>query len=134
VAAALARRFAAHFADRFDDTEPASWWRFGSLFALVLYDILMAFDGRYLDFPLGLFALPCIGYGVFGLLTREHVMPSVEQRFMACAGPLLALVPVVQEVGMNKVAWLWFGLNLAIAWPIYANWRRHAVGLQAQQA
>ena len=134
VAAALARRFAAHFADRFDDTEPASWWRFGSLFALVFYDILMAFDGRYLDFPLGLFALPCIGYGVFGLLTREHVMPPIEQRFLACVGPLLALVPVVQEVGMNKVAWLWFGLNLAIAWPIYTNWRRHAVGLQAQQA
>ncbi|RDS83244.1 glycosyl hydrolase family 17 protein [Dyella psychrodurans] len=134
VAAALARRIAAHFADRFDDTEPAPWWRFGSLFAMVLYDILMAFDGRYLDFPMGLFALPCIGYAVFGLLTREHVMPSVEQRFLACAGPVLAVVPVVQEVGMNKVAWLWLGLNLVIALPIYINWHRHAVGLQTHKA
>jgi hypothetical protein len=121
-------------ADRYDHTEPASWWRFGSLFGLVFYGILMAFDGRYLDFPIGLFALPCIAYAVFGLLTREHVMPSAEQRFLACAGPLLAIVPVAQEIGMNKVAWLWLGLNLAIALPVFVNWRRHAVSLHANQA
>ena len=134
VAISLARRIAAHLADRYDHTEPASWWRFGSLFGLVFYGILMAFDGRYLDFPIGLFALPCIAYAVFGLLTREHVMPSAEQRFLACAGPLLAIVPVAQEIGMNKVAWLWLGLNLAIALPVFVNWRRHAVSLRANQA
>ncbi|GLQ48174.1 beta-1,6-glucan synthase [Dyella lipolytica] len=134
VALALARRIAAHLADRYDSTEPASWWRFGSLFALVLYDILMAFNGRYMDFPMGLFALPCVAYAVFGLLTREHAMPSLEQRFLACAAPLLAVVPVVQEVGMNKIAWLWLGLNLLIALPVFVNWRRHAVRLQPQQA
>lgn len=133
VALQLGRRIAAHLADRFDHSEPASWWRFGALFGLVLYDILMAFDGRYLDFPMGLFALPCIGYALFALLTHEQAMPSIEQRFLACAGPLLAIVPVVEEVGMNRIAWLWLGLNLAIALPVFASWRRHAIGLQSHQ-
>ncbi|GAB2568007.1 glycoside hydrolase family 17 [Dyella jejuensis] len=134
VASALARRIAAHLADHHDHSEPAPWWRFGSLFALVLYDLLLAFNGRYLDFPMGLFALPCVAYGVFGLLTHERSMPSLEQRFLACVGPLLAIVPVVQDVGMNKVAWLWLAMNLAIALPVLSAWRFHAVRLQPQQA
>lgn len=135
IAAALARRIAAHLADHHDHSEPAQWWRYGALFALVLYDILLAFNGRYMDFPMGLFLLPCIAYGVFGLLTHEWAMPSVEQRFLACVGPLLAVAPVVQEAGMNKVTWLWLGMNLAIAVPVWVAWRYHrAVRLQAQQA
>ena len=134
IAIALARRIAAHLADHHDHSEPAQWWRFGALFALVLYDILLAFDGRYMDFPMGLFLLPCIAYGVFGLLTHELSMPSAEQRFMACIGPLLAIVPVVDEAGMSKVTWLWLGLNLAIAVPVWVAWRWHAVRLQPQQA
>jgi exo-beta-1,3-glucanase (GH17 family) len=134
VALALGCRIAAHLADRYDHSEPRSWWRFVALFGLVLYDILLAFDGRYMDFPIGLFALPCIGYALFGLLTFEEKMPSLEQRFMACAGPLLAIVPVAVEVGMNYVAWLWLGLNLAIALPVWINARRHSVRLQTQEA
>lgn len=134
VAAVLAKRIAAHLADHHDHSEPASWWRFGSIFALVLYDILMAFDGRYLDFPMGLFLLPCVAYAVFGMLTHEQSMPSAEQRFMACTGPLLAIAPVLAEVGMSKVAWLWLGVNLAIAVPILVAWRCHAVYLKSQQA
>jgi exo-beta-1,3-glucanase (GH17 family) len=134
VAAALARRIAAHLADHHDHSEPAAWWRFGSLFALVLYDILMAFNGRYMDFPMGLFLLPSVAYGVFGLLTHEQSMPSAEQRFMACVGPLLAIAPVVAEVGMNKVAWLWLALNLAIAMPVLVAWRWHASLLKVHQA
>jgi glucan 1,3-beta-glucosidase len=134
IAVALARRIAAHLADHHDHSEPAPWWRFGALFALVLYDILLAFDGRYMDFPMGLFLLPCIAYGVFGLLTHELSMPSAEQRFMACIGPLLAIAPVVDEAGMSKVTWLWLGLNLAIAVPVWVAWRWHAVRLQPQQA
>lgn len=133
VAAALARRIAAHLADHHDHSEPAPWWRFGALFSLVLYDILMAFNGRYMDFPMGLFLLPCVAYGVFGLLTHERAMPSAEQRFMACAGPLLAIAPVVIEVGMNKMAWLWLGLNLAIAVPVLVAWRWHAALLKINQ-
>jgi exo-beta-1,3-glucanase (GH17 family) len=134
VALALGRRIAAHLADRYDHSEPASWWRFVALFGLVLYDILMAFDGRYMDFPIGLFALPCIGYALFGLLTLEEKKPSIEQRFLACAGPALAIVPVVVEVGMNYVSWLWLGLNVAIAVPVWVNGCRHAIRLQPQEA
>lgn len=134
LAAALARRVAGYLAYATAHREPEAWWRFSALFALVLYDILMAFDGRYLDFPMGLFAISCVAYGVLGLLWHEPSMPSLEQRFLACAGPLLAVVPVVQEVGMNKVAWLWLALNLAIAVPVLTAWRRHATGLQSEQA
>ena len=133
IAAVLARRIAAHLADHHDHSEPAQWWRFGAMFALTLYDLLMAFDGRYIDFPMGLFALPCVAYGVFGLLTHEKSMPSAEQRFLACVGPALAIVPIVQEIGMNKVTWLWLGLNLAIALPVLVAWRWHAVRLQSYQ-
>ncbi|MFC3652498.1 glycoside hydrolase family 17 [Dyella humi] len=134
IATALARRIAGHMADHHDHSEPAQWWRFGALFALVLYDILLAFDGRYMDFPMGLFLLPCVAYGMFGLLTHELSMPSAEQRFLACIGPILAIAPVVQEAGMNKVTWLWLGLNLAIAVPILVAWRCHAVRLQPHEA
>ncbi|RUL74866.1 glycoside hydrolase family 17 [Dyella choica] len=131
IAAALARRIAAHLADRHDHTEPSPWWRYAALFALVLYDILLAFNGRYMDFPMGLFALPCVAYGLFGLLTHEFSMPSAEQRFMACVAPVLAIVPVVQEAGVSKVTWLWLGLNLAISVPVWVAWRCHR--LQAYQ-
>jgi glucan 1,3-beta-glucosidase len=132
IAAALSRRIAAHLADRHDHTEPSQWWRYLALFALTLYDILLAFNGRYMDFPMGLFALPCVAYGVFGLLTHEFSMPSAEQRFMACIAPLLAIAPVVQEAGASKVTWLWLALNLAIAVPVWVAWWCHR--LQAHQA
>ena len=94
------------------------------LFALALYGLLQVFDGRYRDFPLGLFALPCIGYAVLALLQRAMPMPSLEQRFLAVAAPLLGVVIVVQECGQNVAAWLWLGLCLAIAVPVFAEWRR----------
>jgi len=103
---------------------PWQGWRFAWLFALALYGLIEVFDGRYRDFPLGLFALPCIGYAALALLRHAASMPSLEQRFLAVAAPLLGAVIVVQEWGQNVVAWLWLGLCLAIAVPVLAEWRR----------
>ena len=123
----LARALAARLAGV--DRAPPRWLRFGWLFALVLFDLLLAFDGRYRDFPLGLFALPCLGWGLLALARAALPAVSLEERFLAWAGPLLGAVIVAQELGLDVVAWLWLGLNLALAVPLLAACR----GLAADQ-
>ena len=109
------------------------WLRMGWLFALAWYGLLLVCDGRYRDFPLGLFALPCVGHALVGWLRErdEVVLPLLEERFLAVLLPLLAAVVVLQEAGRTPVAWLWLGLNLLLALPVLTAWRP---GLQAQQA
>lgn len=100
--------------------------RFFWMFVLTLYGILLVFNGRYRDFPIGLFALPCIGFLVLGVLrTRNDTpMPLVEERLLAVWLPLLAVAVVVQEQGANAVSWGWLVLNLAMALPVLSAWRR----------
>ncbi|MGE7137290.1 glycoside hydrolase family 17 [Luteibacter sp. NPDC031894] len=100
--------------------------RFVWMFALALYGILMVFNGRYRDFPIGLFAMPCIGFLLLALLrTREGpLMPLVEERLLAIWLVLLGAAVVVQEIGANAVAWGWLFLNLALALPVLLAWRR----------
>ena len=100
------------------------WARGGWLFALVYYDLLMVWDGRYRDFPLGLFALPAVAYAVLSLLRPAVRRPWLEERFLAVAGALLGVAVVVQEAGLNATAWLWLVLNLALAWPVWRDARR----------
>ena len=92
-------------------------------------------DGRYRDFPLGLFLLPCVGYALFGWLgdRRAPAMPALEERFLAPWLPLLAAAVLVQEAGLSAVAWLWLGMNLLLAVPVLVDWQR-ARRLQSQQA
>ena len=65
--------------------DPPRWLRFGWLFALAYYGLLLVFDGRYRDFPLGLFALPCVGYALLALLDARAPECSrcAEERFLA---------------------------------------------------
>jgi len=142
----LARTLAARLAGRLKgtpaatgwsprETPPGHWWPWlqgAWLLALAYYGLLLAFDGRYRDYPLGLFALPCIGYALCACLRAGRAMPPLESRFLACLVPLLAIVVLVQERGITHAAWLWLALNLALAWPVLHAWRRAC--LQAQQA
>ena len=100
--------------------------RFFWMFVLALYAILMVFNGRYRDFPIGLFALPCIGFFLLALLrTREDVlMPLVEERLLAILIAVLGVAVVVQEVGANAVSWGWMLLSFALALPVLSAWRR----------
>jgi exo-beta-1,3-glucanase (GH17 family) len=108
--------------------------RFAWMFALAFYGLLLAFDGRYRDFPLGMFWPPALGYLLASLLdVRDAVLPSVEARFLACVIPLLAAMAVVQEIGLSPPAWLWLGVNLAIGSAVMIDWRR-ASRLQAHHA
>jgi len=129
----LARGFARRLAGREAGARAPGWLSLGWLFALAWYDLLLVFDGRYRDFPLGLFALPCVGYALAAWLDPQPVRPSAEQRLLAASLPVLAILVVVQEVGLSLTAWLWLGLNLALALPVLAAWRQR-VDLRAQQA
>ena len=102
---------------------PAGRLRFGWLFALALYGLLLAFDGRYRDFPLGLFELPCAGYALVAWLDERMRAPTREALFLAAWLPVLAAAVVALELGQNPVTWLWLLLNLLIAMPVFAAWR-----------
>jgi exo-beta-1,3-glucanase (GH17 family) len=104
--------------------------RFFWMFVLALYAILMVFNGRYRDFPIGLFALPCIGFFLLSLLrTREDVlMPLVEERLLAILIAALGVAVVVQELGANVVSWGWMVLGFALALPVLSAWRRASRG------
>lgn len=132
-AIALARAFARRLARREPAAQPPAWLQLGWLFGLAWYDLLLVFDGRYRDFPLGLFALPCMGYALAGWLDVRRAHPPLEHRLLAMLLPVLGVLVVVQEAGLNLTAWLWLGLNLALALPVLFAWRQ-AVGLRAQQA
>jgi exo-beta-1,3-glucanase (GH17 family) len=100
--------------------------RFFWMFVLALYGILMVFNGRYRDFPIGLFAMPAIAFLVLALLrTREEPLkPLLEERLLAIWLVLLGAAVVVQEVGASAVAWGWLLLNVAMALPVLLAWRR----------
>lgn len=112
------------------------WLRFGGLFVLAFYGLLLVFDGRYRDFPLGLFMLPCVGQALVGWLSerRELSMPWLEERFLAVVVPMLAAIVLMQEAGLTPVAWLWLGMNLLIALPVLREWWLGRLHLQSQQA
>ena len=131
----LAQWIAARLAGVAAPAAPPRWLRLGWLFGLAYYGLLLVVDGRYRDFPLGLFLLPCVGYALFGWLgdRRAPAMPALEERFLAPWLPLLAAAVLVQEAGLSAVAWLWLGMNLLLAVPVLVDWQR-ARRLQSQQA
>jgi glucan 1,3-beta-glucosidase len=131
----LARWTAARLAGEQVPVMPPRWWRLGWLFVLAFYGLLLVVDGRYRDFPLGLFLLPCAGYALLAWLGDRHAptLPLLEERFLAAGLPLLAAVVLLQEAGLTPVAWLWLGVNLLLALPVLLDWRQ-ARRLQAQQA
>lgn len=129
----LARRIAARLAGaaiQLPDRRVRFLWMFG----LAFYDLLLVFDGRYRDFPLGLFWPPAVGFMIAALMESAGncVVPIIEERFMACLLPLLAAVVVAQEIGLNPSTWLWLAVNFATAGAVMIEWRR-AIRLQTHQ-
>ncbi len=124
----LARRMVGLLCEAGDAPVSANWrWlRSAWLFALIYYDMLMVWDGRYRDFPLGLFELPCVGYLLLGWLggRAAAAIPTVEERFLAVVGVLLGATTLVQEAALNPSAWLWLGLNLAMGLAVGRGWWR----------
>ena len=106
---------------------PARRLRSAWLFVLALYGLLLVFDGRYRDFPLGLFALPCVGYALTAWLDLRRRLPSREDLFLAAWLPVLGGTVVALELGEDPATWLWLALNLALAAAVFVAWRRARV-------
>lgn len=134
----LARWVAARLAGVTSLPRPDSWLRFGWLFGLAYFGLLLVFDGRYRDLPMGLFALPCIGYALVALLSERYEarLPMVEERFLAACLPVLAATVVFQNAGLSPVSWLWLAFNAAMAAPVLGLWyqARQELRLNPQQA
>lgn len=132
----LARWLAGRLAGLSQPLRPPTWLRLGWLFALAYYGLLLVFDGRYRDFPIGLFAIPCFGYALFGWISgcRAGAKSLLEERFLAALLPLLAAIVVIQEAGLSPVAWLWLGLNGLMAGSVLIGGWRRPQDLPAQQA
>lgn len=128
VALFTALRLASWLAGRLADApfKPAPGGRLRSLwlFVLALYGLLLVFDGRYRDFPLGLFALPCAGYALTAWLDERRRMPSREALFLATWLPVLGGAVVAMQLGENPVTWLWLLLNVLLAASVFAARRR----------
>ncbi|BBD81266.1 glycoside hydrolase family 17 [Aerosticca soli] len=119
----LARALAEQVTGRPPRPLPALWYT-AALFALAWFDLLLAADGRYRDFPLGAFMPVAVGYALLaGHGARRAALP--EQRLLAAAGVLFAALVVAQERGQDPVTWLWLGLNLALALPLVLGGRAH---------
>lgn len=124
---ALARWVAARLCGEPARGMPGPRVRFAWMFGLTLYGLLLVFDGRYRDFPLGLFWPPALGYFIASLLDAGRAwVPTAEERFMGCLMPLLAAVTVVQDAGLNPGSWLWLGANLLLGGAALIAWRRTA--------
>ena len=83
---------------------PAGRLRFAWLFVLALYGLLLAFDGRYRDFPLGLFELPCAGYALVAWLDERPRAPAREALFLAAWPPVLAAVALASALALTATA------------------------------
>ncbi|TAL73647.1 MAG: glycoside hydrolase family 17 [Rhodanobacter sp.] len=125
----LARWLAGRLAGAPYRRAPAGRWRSIWLFALALYGLLLVFDGRYRDFPLGLFALPCAGYALTAWLDARVRAPSRETLFLAGCLPLLGGASVALELGLDPATWWWLALNLALALPVVVAWAHSRSGL-----
>ncbi len=120
----LMRKVAAQLAGTSLKASLPNWLRLSWLFMLAYYGLLLVFDGRYRDYPLGLFALPSAGYALVGWLSKQRDlrMPLLEERFLAGVLCVLAVIVVIQEAGLSLTAWLWLLLNLGLALPVLSGW------------
>ncbi|HEX7111682.1 MAG TPA: glycoside hydrolase family 17 [Mizugakiibacter sp.] len=96
--------------------------RFGWLFGMALVALLLAFDARYRDFLLPLYAAPVAGFALLalaGIGARRAV--ALEERLLAGWVGASAAVTIAQEGWANTYALAWAALSLAFAaavlWP-----------------
>jgi len=122
-AVCITRAIAQRIGEGRDPIDSFKRQRFAWLFMLSLYGLLLVFDGRYRDFPVALFILPAVGFALLALLRTSAAMPMLEERMMAAWLPLLGLVVVFQQGGVNATAWLWGGVNVLLAAAVFIQWR-----------
>ncbi|HKC42182.1 MAG TPA: glycosyl hydrolase family 17 protein [Burkholderiales bacterium] len=102
--------------------------RFALLFAAAVVALALAFDPRYRDFPLALFAPPALGFGVLAWVAPSPV--ALEERVLAAVLAAASLVIVFREGLANTEALAWSALCLVLAG---SAWRTRAHGDVSRQ-
>jgi hypothetical protein len=99
--------------------------RFVLLFGAAVVALLLAFDPRYRDFPLSLYAAPAVGFGLLGYVTRSSGA-STEERLLAAV--LASSVPIVLiREGLHNIdALAWAALSLVFAASVLLSSRGDA--------
>jgi glucan 1,3-beta-glucosidase len=110
--------------------------RFAVLFGAAFVALGLAFDPRYRDFPLAVFAAPTAGYALLASLSSPNARAASigrEERVLAAA--LLACVPVIvwRETLANVDALAWAGLCLLLGASAGLPLARARKGEQAEQ-
>ena len=102
--------------------------RFALLFAAAVVALALAFDPRYRDFPLALFAPPALGFGVLAWVAPSPV--ALEERALAVVLAAASLVIAFREGLSNTEALAWSALCLVLAG---SAWRIRASGDASRQ-
>ncbi|GAP65357.1 exo-beta-1,3-glucanase [Mizugakiibacter sediminis] len=90
--------------------------RFGWLFGAALVALLLAFDARYRDFLLPLYAPPVAGFALLALTGIGARRPlALEERLLAGWVGASAAVTLAEEGWANAHAWAWAALCLVLA-------------------
>lgn len=81
---------------------------------------LLLLDGRYRDFPISLYALPALQFGLLLPLAGVHGASSRRFRLLAVIGAIVAAALAAREPA-NQSAWIWLGLTLLFVMAGFAR-------------
>jgi glucan 1,3-beta-glucosidase len=96
--------------------------RFALLFGAAAASLALAFDPRYRDFPLAMFAPPAVALAALAWVGR--VAAETEERALAAVLVAAAPVIVLREGLANVDALAWAALCLAFAASVWRPWQR----------
>ncbi|PKO26022.1 MAG: beta-1,6-glucan synthase [Betaproteobacteria bacterium HGW-Betaproteobacteria-8] len=96
----------------------ARTWMHASLWLLAIAaltgSLLLLLDGRYRDFPISLFVLPCLQFGLV-LLAAGFSIGRLPKRYVQIlATSILANIALLFIEPLNLQAWAWLALNLLL--------------------
>lgn len=84
------------------------------LIAAVICSSLLLLDGRYRDFPLSLYLLPCLQFGLV-LLLCQFSMDRYAKPYLYLAGfTILLNIALLYIEPLNLHAWVWFFLSILL--------------------
>lgn len=99
-----------------------AWLRFAFLFAAAAQCLMLAFDARYRDFPLALFAIPAAGFALLAALSAAHRRAGVEERLLAGVVAVATPAILAEETLANGHAVAWAGVGLLLAGAVLVPW------------
>ena len=98
-------------------------FRFVLLFGMAAVCLLLWADPRYRDFPVAVFVVPAVGYGLLALVRGRPVLaPAPEECSIAVLIAVSACGIALQEGWQNAQALEWCGVCLVFAASVIVPW------------